>query len=187
MFLISDEVKNIRELGKHKFRGNYVGVIIFYLVFLGIIPRYFYIQMGLSGLKYYLPCMDLIALIMSTSSPEIFSPIYQHNPMNFFSYLSTNLIRLIALTGISMVGLTVAKNHSFKKGLYTMIIMYAITFLIPTQIFIIIEEKLYTILQKYSTEDPFHRDFRWIRFLVGIFLATGFIIVEHFIIDNYII
>ena len=116
---------------------NHIGTILWYTVFIGIIPYLIVRFKGFSNLKYYLPVLDLIANIFSVSGPKnikIFKDLYSLSPNNMISFISTNFINLLALTGVSWNGIHIAqKKKSIVQGVIVTIVMYIVTYLIPTQ------------------------------------------------------
>lgn len=116
---------------------HHIGTILWYTIFIGIIPYFIVHFKGFSDLKYYLPVIDLIANIFSVSGPKnmkIFKDLYSLSPKNTISFLSTNFINLLALTGVSWNGIYIAhKKKNIIEGVIVTIVMYTITYLIPTQ------------------------------------------------------
>lgn len=116
---------------------HHIGTILWYTVFIGIIPYLIVRFKGFDNLKYYLPVLDLIANIFSVSGPkniQIFKDLYSLSPNNMISFISTNFINLLALTGVSWNGIYIAqKKKSIIQGVIVTIVMYIVTYLIPTQ------------------------------------------------------
>ena len=116
---------------------HHIGTILWYTFFIGIIPYLIVRFKGFDNLKYYLPVLDLIANIFSVSGPkniQIFKDLYSLSPNNMISFISTNFINLLALTGVSWNGIYIAqKKKSIIQGVIVTIVMYIITYLIPTQ------------------------------------------------------
>lgn len=116
---------------------HHIGTILWYTVFIGIIPYLIVRFKGFTNLKYYLPVIDLIANIFSVSGPkniQIFKDLYSLSPNNMISFISTNFINLLALTGVSWNGIYIAqKKKSIIQGVIVTIVMYIVTYLIPTQ------------------------------------------------------
>jgi hypothetical protein len=116
---------------------HYIGLISWYAIFIFIIPFLIIRSKSFNVLKYYLPIIDLLANIFSVSGKEnkqVFKDVYSLSPNNIISFISTNFINLLALTGVAWNGVDVAiKRNSMLDGVLVMIIMYAVTYLIPTQ------------------------------------------------------
>ena len=112
---------------------NYSTCILWYIIFLGVIPLLITMIWSFDGLRYYIPFVDMIAnTFASVGEDNLFRSLYSETPDDIFTYLSTNLLNLIALTGISWNSLTKAfKFKSIKIGIITAITMYIVTYLLP--------------------------------------------------------
>ncbi len=88
-------------------------------------------------MRIYLPVVDLIANISSLSgkkNKQVFKDVYSLSPNNISSFISTNLINLLALSGVAWNGVKVAMDRkNAMAGIHVMIIMYTMTYLLPTQ------------------------------------------------------
>jgi len=116
---------------------HHIGTISWYIVFLLIIPLSIVRFKGFNALKYYLPIIDLIANIFSVSGPKnnkLFKDLYSLSPSNITAFISTNFINLLALTGVAWNSIHIAiKNKNIIEGIIVAVIMYTVTYLIPTQ------------------------------------------------------
>ena len=113
---------------------QYFGTIIWYLVFILLIP--FFLKKE-KYLRIFLPMVDLIANVFSSAGKgkqRLFKDLYKLTPNNIISFLSTNFINLIALFGVALNGSYYILKHQNKwLGIKVMLIMYTITYLLPTQ------------------------------------------------------
>ena len=140
---------------------HYIGLISWYAIFIFIIPFLIIRSKSFNVLKYYLPIIDLIANIFSVSGKEnkqVFKDVYSLSPNNIVSFISTNFINLLALTGVAWNGVDVAiKRKSMLDGVLVMVIMYTVTYLIPTQgipfAVNFLQEKIDTALYKKYDEN----------------------------------
>jgi hypothetical protein len=114
-----------------------LATIIWYLIFIIAIPFSLRHFKGLDSLRFYFPLVDLIANICSSTGARthyVFKNLYDVSPSNATSFISTNFINLIALLGVSWNGM----HYAFKTGrawigIKVSLIMYMMTYLIPTQ------------------------------------------------------
>ena len=126
---------------KDKDKKNYTGTILWYMVFIILIPSILYV-FPKKYLMIYLPLIHLIANVFArsgnnnkdTSDNKTFPDLYTKNPNNIINFISTNFIDLVGLGGIAFNGI----EHAFLKndkiqGITVMLIMYSITFLIPRE------------------------------------------------------
>lgn len=112
--------------------------IIFYIVFVIMIPSFLFSSGDYESLKYYLPALVMAAVTLTESgSPELFANLYPTdcNTTSFSGFLSTNIINGLAVVGILMQSLMVsAATSSITLGLVSGIIIFAITFPLAQQI-----------------------------------------------------
>ena len=108
---------------------HYIGLISWYLIFIVIIPFLIIHSKSFNELKYYLPIIDLIANIFSVSgkkNKQVFKDVYSLSPNNIVSFISTNFINLLALTGVAWNGVDVAiKRNSMLDGVLVMVWVHA--------------------------------------------------------------
>jgi hypothetical protein len=156
--------------------NHIMGYITYYSIFFVVIPYILYLRYGFEDLRYYVPMVDLFANVLATTMPT-FENIYNSEPPNILSYLSTNFINLVALTGVAWIGCEQALvQKSIYKGVLISVIMYSITYLIPTQAIplmlyyydeIIDEERKKN--ENYVTDT---------NILIGVFLIVAFVLLE---------
>ena len=78
-----------------------LGILLFYLIFIVIIPYLLIMNRSLVVLKFYLPMLVAFANLLSQVGDEkIFKNLYALRPDNFICFLSSNFINLFALFGI---------------------------------------------------------------------------------------
>ena len=78
-----------------------LGILIFYLIFIIIIPYVLMASKSNDMLKYYMPLLVAFAnLLTLVGNKQVFGNLYQLQPNNFVAFISTNFINLFALFGI---------------------------------------------------------------------------------------
>jgi len=107
------------------------GVIVFYLIFLFIIP----LALGTYGLNtgilpYYLPLMVALANLLTLSKLEEFQDLYQLKPKSFLGFVSTHIVNLIALIGImwQSINHVAGSNNNVSYGASYAVILFIVTF-----------------------------------------------------------
>ena len=112
--------------------------IIFYIVFVLMIPGILLSSEDYESLKYYLPALVMIAVTLTESgTPDLFVNLYpiDYSSTSFSGFLSLNLINGLATVGILLQALIVsAAAGSITLGLVTGIIIFFITFPMAQQI-----------------------------------------------------
>lgn len=99
-----------------------LGILIFYLIFVVILPYILILNGSIEVLKYYLPMLVAFANLLSkVGNKKIFENLYDLQPDNFVSFLSSNFINLFALFGILWQCLEYSKT---KNGNVTKAVIY---------------------------------------------------------------
>jgi len=107
--------------------------IIFYLIFVILIPAYLFSTSDYETLKYYLPALIMIAVTLTEAGkPDFFVNLYPNvcdNNTTFSGYLSTNIINGLAIIGILAHALVITTaTSSITLGLVSGLITFAIAF-----------------------------------------------------------
>jgi len=133
---------NIKKLKDYKIGGKsivqtHITSVIWYLIFLILIPVIIVNKWSPKNLMYYLPMVDLIANVCTSPTSKLkylFRDLYKLTPDTVISFISTNFINLIALVGVSWNGVHHAlTTNKMWIGIKVTVIMYTITYLLPTQ------------------------------------------------------
>ena len=78
-----------------------LGILIYYLIFIVIIPYILISNYSIAILRYYMPLMLVFAhLLTRVGNKQVFYNLYDLKPDNFVSFISANFINLFALFGI---------------------------------------------------------------------------------------
>ena len=99
-----------------------LGILIFYLIFVVILPYILVLNGSTDILKFYLPMLVAFANLLSkVGNRKIFENLYDLHPDNFVSFLSSNFINLFALFGILWQCLEYSKT---RNGTVTKAVIY---------------------------------------------------------------
>ena len=85
MFIKNKETHN--ENNAMSYLYHHIGFLVWYTIFIFIIPFLIVKKSSFDGLKYYLPIIDLIANICSVSglkNKQIFKDVYSLDPITYF-------------------------------------------------------------------------------------------------------
>ena len=172
---------------------NHLTTIVWYIIFLAIIPHIIKKFYGFNTLRFYFPMIDLFANSFSASGGynSIFKDLYSLSPNNIISFLSTNFINLIALMGVSWNGILYAFHHkNIWIGVSITLLMYIITYLAPTQMIPYVITK---VQNKIDTYKPINIDIKLYNktihledYLAGIVLIFFLVLIEFIAISLYI-
>lgn len=108
-----------------------LGILLYFLFFIVLIPYILIANSSLQILKYYMPMMVAFAHMLSLSGhKKLFGNLYDLQPKNFVSFVSTNFINLFALFGILWQVITYAQadDSSISRAVVYGIILFIIAF-----------------------------------------------------------
>ena len=108
-----------------------LGILIYYLFFIVLIPYILISNHSMAILKYYMPIMVAFAHMLSLSGhKKLFGNLYELQPTNFVAFLSTNFINLFALFGIlwQCIDYSRNKSSSLQRGVIYGIVLFVIVF-----------------------------------------------------------
>ena len=108
-----------------------LGILLFYLFFIILIPYILVANSNLQILKFYMPLMVAFAHLLTLSkNDKLFGNLYDLKPDNFVSFLSTNFINLFALFGILWQVISYTSNDTthMTYGVIYGIILFVIVF-----------------------------------------------------------
>ena len=103
------------------------------------------------------------------------------------SFISTNFINLLALTGVSWNGIHIAhKKKSIFQGVIVTIVMYIITYLIPTQGIPFMVNYLQEKIENKLGVNYDNNKVDIVGYLGGFIFLIAIYSLETFIIESYI-
>jgi len=148
---------------------NYIddtnNIIIWHIVFTLILPLYLYNRHNITSFRYYLPLIDLCAagfVYIGSKNTSIgngankkhyFNGLYELIPKNTLSYISTNIINLLALLGVAIHSILWTEKKGLMVGIGIAIIMYLITYLMPSLLLPTIIDTIKDKIDSYILND----------------------------------
>lgn len=136
----------------------------------------------------YFANVDLISRALTHAFPEVFDDIWARDADNIVEYLSTRIIDLIALSGVFIHGIMVHKYVSDYQAVFTMIALAFVTYTFPEEGYPRVVEWLDTRIERIPGEESLLGRFNpYIRKLMFLLVAGGFILIEYFIIETFLI
>ena len=168
--------------------------IIFYIIFVILIPGYLFSTSDYEALKYYLPALIMLAVTLTEGgSPELFVNLYPNQCINttMAGFLSTNIINGLAVVGILAQSLVITlATSNLTLGLVSGLITFAIAFPMAQQIlpyFIReINESIFCPLDRVNCIVPG----RWHIYLLGLVFSIFLLIIQYTLLfgfSNYIL
>jgi hypothetical protein len=164
--------------------------LIFYLIFVILIPGYLFYVDDYETLKYYLPMLIMMAVTLTTAgAPDMFVNLYPNScdpNLTFAGFLSTNIINSLAVIGILAQATVIAvATSSITLGLVSGLITFAIAFPIAQTIlpFFIIEGDL--TLRRDIFQDRVLFPGNWHMYFLGLIFAILFIGVQYILMVGF--
>lgn len=167
-----------------------LGMVIYIIVFVIFIPylmlRY---KVPEELVLAYVPNVDMLATVLGYEGGP-FSNIwrYLYNPSNisFFGFISTTIMNYFALLGATfMVAWQTHKHKSWKRGWSAAFIFLLVTYLLPGNLIVILQDKMEKYLNIYTgigNNEPLLRYV--IIVLFGLILSISIIYTESVIIRS---
>ena len=102
-----------------------LGILIFYLIFIVIIPYVLIYNQNISVLKYYMILMVAFAhLLTHISDKNLFGNLYQLHPKEFVPFISANFINIFALFGILWQSIEFSRKYNLTNSVIYGILLF---------------------------------------------------------------
>ena len=155
--------------------------IIFYLVFVILIPYYFLMTEDIDSLKFYLPALVMIAVTLTAAGkPDLFRDLYPSEcDTNLPGFLSKNTINLLAVTGIlfTTIKLSVATGNVWI-GVVSGLVCLAITFPLAQVVLPFFIEQGDKAIRAVTRTDVYIGN--WVKYLIGAFYILLLMGLQYF-------
>ena len=163
--------------------------LIFYLIFVIIIPGFLFTAGDYETLKYYLPSLIMMAVTLTTVGyPDYFINLYPSacDPnMSFGGFLSTNIINGLAVVGILAQALVIsAATSSITLGLVSGLITFAIAFPMAQTIlpfFLVIFDEWVNIVFENKVQFPG----KWHLYFAGFIFSVLLLGIQYILLIGF--
>ena len=155
-----------------------IGLVLFIVIFIMIIPISLYKFKLFTILEGYLPNIDLIATCLSWHGGpyELWAELYPSAPVTIHGFLSQSFINYGALLGLTyIIARESAISRNAVKGWSLGIIMLLMTYLLPGNFITHMMNHLNDNIKQIAR-------YPFIITLIGMLIAVSFILIEAFII-----
>jgi hypothetical protein len=104
-----------------------LGILLYYLIFIVILPYILIYSNKTHLLKMYMPLMVAFAhLLTRIGEPTLFEKLYQLNPTEFVPFLSSNFINVFALFGILWQCIEFSRKYNLTNSVIYGILVFMI-------------------------------------------------------------
>jgi hypothetical protein len=162
--------------------------IVFYLIFVILIPGILFTTEDYETLKYYLPALIMLAVTLSTAgAPDMFVNLYPDPcyKMSFGGFLSRNLINGLAIFGLLTQALIVSMaTSSITLGLVSGLITFAITFPMAQQILPWFIQEV-DDLRYHVFRDNVKFPGKWHMYLAGLIFSVLLLVIQYVLLIGF--
>ena len=181
---------NIVNLNKKKhtivhFKKSIFGFVLFFCIFVLLIPMLLFKNKKYSILGAYMPNLDMVATVITWHGGpfNIWEHLYPPSPLSLYGFSSQTVINYIALLGLTyIITREVKHTNSIARGWSMAFVMLLMTYLLPGQFISWLMDLTY-IMVKHFKLGLFYNTL--IVVLVGFFIAATIIVVEAFILTKF--
>ena len=177
--IIKEDKPKGKELTVEEINNNLLGLTIYIVVFIFIIPHFLLKKKQYAVTALYLSNVDMIATVIGFGGgpDNIWRYLYNPTEDTYYGFFSSSFINLLALIGIAVVCFNDAAASSTYDGISRYIIAILITYLIPGNFIVYIMNKFSQHIFKYNLTYYF-------RYAMTITLGIGVISLIIYIEKN---
>lgn len=162
-----------------KFKLPNLDTLLFYLIFVILIPIFLISANYLDMFKYYFPMIVMLAATLTESGkPRYFVNLYPQTSHNMSSFFSKNILNLLAVMGILTNCLVIGMaSGNLILGLYTGVIAFILTFPVANEFLPFIIRQADYLLKDITVKGTrFYGN--WHKYFVGIVFILFFMALE---------
>ena len=186
------ETKDIDEM-VHSEIKDIIGFILFFIIFIIVVPVILYKYQLFTILEVYLPNVDLIANLLTwVGGPNdiwkklytsTVAPSWKSGGETFLNFTTEILINYIALLGLTfIVARESVRQRNVFEGWSFAFIMVIITYLLPVPVVNLVMGKANDALKKMKFKE---KTSKYLSGFVGLVLTLCFLFIEAMIIQKY--
>jgi len=186
------ETKDIDQM-VHSEIKDIIGFILFFIIFIIVVPVILYKNKLFTILEVYLPNVDLIANLLTwVGGPNdiwkklytsTVAPSWKSGGETFLNFTTEVLINYIALLGLTfIVARESVRQRNVFEGWSFAFIMVIITYLLPVPVVNLVMGKANDALKKMKFKE---NTSKYISGFIGLFLTLCFLFIEAMIIQKY--
>lgn len=158
-----------------------MGSILFYLIFIILIPMYLIFTSNTDSLNYYFPTVVMLAItITEAGKPNQNQNLYPMPPTNLQGFLSTNIINGMAIVAILFQAVSAAVYYnSVYLGVMLGFISFLVVFPLAQQLLpFFIRQGDLILREKTSFRFPGN----WHKYILGFIFMIVLLLIENVII-----
>lgn len=184
----SQNIVNLHNEKKIKvdIKKTVIGFILFFIIFVILIPVILVKGQMYGILEAYMPNVDLIATVISWHGGplKIWDHLYPPSPVTIYGFYSQTIINYLSLLGLTyIITRETKRTGSMARGWSMAFIMLLMTYLLPGQFISWIMDKTNGLISNYFKSNFINSNS--IVVIIGFFLVTIIIASEAHILHNF--
>lgn len=184
----SQNIVNLHNEKKIKvdIKKTVIGFILFFIIFVILIPLILVKSQMYGILEAYMPNVDLIATVISWHGGplKIWDHLYPPSPVTIYGFYSQTIINYLSLLGLTyIITRETKRTSSMARGWSMAFIMLLMTYLLPGQFISWIMDKTNGLISNYFKSNFINSNS--IVVIIGFFLVTIIIASEAHILHNF--
>ena len=184
----SQNIVNLHNEKKIKvdIKKTVIGFILFFIIFVILIPVILVKSQMYGILEAYMPNVDLIATVISWHGGplKIWDHLYPPSPVTIYGFYSQTIINYLSLLGLTyIITRETKRTGSMARGWSMAFIMLLMTYLLPGQFISWIMDKTNGLISNYFKSNFINSNS--IVVIIGFFLVTIIIASEAHILHNF--
>lgn len=184
----SQNIVNLHKKKKIKvdIKKTVVGFILYFIIFVILIPVILFKSQMYGILEAYMPNVDLIATVISWHGGplKIWDHLYPPSPFTIYGFYSQTIINYMSLLGLTyIITRETQRTGSMARGWSMAFIMLLMTYLLPGQFISWIMDKTNGLISNYFKFNFISSNS--IVVIMGFFLVTIIIASEAHILHNF--
>jgi hypothetical protein len=158
-----------------------IGTILFYIVFIILIPIYLVYSDNIDSFNYYFPAVVMLAIVITESGkPDSNQNLYPIPATNLSGFISTNIINGLALFAILLQSITAAVYYnSVQLGVALGLISFIIVFPIAQQLLPFFIRQGDAVLKEKTT---FIFPGNWNKYFLGFLFIIVLLLIQNLLI-----
>lgn len=163
-----------------------LGTILFFLVFVIMIPIYLIQQKSTDAFKYYFPFLVMLAIGLTESGkPHMFKELYPLQPTTLNGYISGSIIATLAVGALLYQAITMSMHFkSVELGIAVGIITFGITFSMANKVLPYAIREGDRLAEDIGNSIGIDYPGNWHRYFITVLFIILLIVLEYFLITT---
>jgi len=178
--------EHTKQSEQHSMLKQTFAFIVIYFMVMTVIPYLLFHNAPFALFLTYFSNVDIVSNILAINYPSVFDKVYDISPDTFLTYISYNIISLVALSGIFVHGLESKYHEKYDVDIFvSMVIMSIVTWTLPTAGIPYITKKIMSFVKQHKLTSTLND--KDLELFISTAVSVGFIILEGVVIHYCVI